>query len=576
MSPLLQAKIDVVKALKDSAGLEIKPEELVVPEAKLGDLALPCFRFAKDKQTAPNVVAFETAEKINLWLDTCESNIAKVEAAGPYLNIFLQRHSLAILVSKATNQHYGESHGEGKNVLVEYISPNTNKPLHLGHIRNATYGWSIMKLLAATGSKVTLTQIINDRGISIMQAVIGYHKWANGETPESSNMSGDALVAKYYVMFNKQAQENENLKTEAQDWLRRWESGDKEVYELWQKLSKWTLGSHNQTEERLGVTTDKKYYESDIYKFGKKIVDEAVKNGFAQIQVDGSVTISFKKEEIKSGEDIQKILLRADGTSVYITQDLALVEKRKKDFNPDQLIWITAHEQDLQFRILIETIKKIGLAENIKLTHLSYGLVNLPEGRMKSREGTVIDADTLLDELNNLAKEEIVKREPELSDDEIEHRAKIISLAAVKFYMLRVGAKSDIKFDPTESISFTGKTGPYLLYTVARLNSIFAKAQGVPKLVAAPTEITDNEWILLSLIARFPDEVKKAVDAYDPAIIAEYSYELSQRLSEFYEKEPVLKAEPDVRAWRLNLLKYCHTTLVNSLSLMGIETLERM
>lgn len=576
MSPLALAKADVVKALQDAAGLKIKADELEIPDAKLGDLALPCFRFAKEEKSAPNVIANDAAEKINLWLYTCDSNIERVEAAGPYLNIFLQRHSLAISLKKSVTQHYGESKGEGKHVLVEYISPNTNKPLHLGHIRNAAYGWSIMKLLSATGNKVTSTQIINDRGISIMQAVLGYCKWGNGETPESSGIAGDELVAKYYVMFNQKLLEDDSLKDEAQDWLRRWEAGDKEVYGLWQQLSKWTLDSHNKTEEQLGVTTDKKYYESDIYKSGRKIVEEAIENGAVNKKEDGTVTIRFTKDEIKSGEDIEKVLLRADGTTVYITQDLALVAKRQKDFSPDQLIWITGKEQELQFRILLETIKKIGLADKTNLTHLSYGWVTLPDGRMKSREGTVVDADQLLKELETLAKEEVKLRDENLSDSEVEHRARAISLAAAKFYILRVGAKSDIKFDPKESISFTGKTGPYLLYTLARLNSIFSKAQGVPELAGQPAEITDTEWSLLSHIARFPDEVKKAAEVYDPSLIAEYTYELARKISEFYEKEPVLKADPDVRAWRLNMLKWCHTTLQNSLTLLGIDTLERM
>lgn len=576
MSPLELAKEDIVKALADAAQLTISPIDIEIPDSALGDLALPCFKFAKLHAVAPSVVAKDAADKITLWLDTCDSIIERVEAAGPYLNFYLQRHSIAISLQQAISAHYGESKSDGRHILVEYISPNTNKPLHLGHLRNASYGWSIMRLLSATGHKVTSTQIINDRGVAIMQAVLAYHLWGNSETPASSGQRGDQLVAKYYVMFNQQQEQDATLKDQAQEWLQRWENGDSDVRALWQKLNKWVLESHNHTEQRLGVTTDKKYYESDIYKTGRDIVEEGVREGVVHKNENGASVISFSQSEVNAGEDVEKVLLRADGTTVYITQDLALMKQRVKDFAPDAMIWITGKEQELQFRILLATIRKLHLADDIALNHLSYGWVTLPDGRMKSREGTVVDTEPLLDALEEMAREEIIKRDDTLSDDEINYRAKTISLAAAKFYILRVGAKSDIKFDPQESINFTGKTGPYLLYTIARLNSIFSKAQGVPALAAAPAEITNTEWQLLMHIARFPDEVRRSAELYDPSLIAEYAYTLAQKLSEFYEHSPVLQADADVRAWRLNLLKWCHTTLTNSLSLLGIDTLERM
>lgn len=573
MNPLAIIKNEVAIILSRLASGTIAADDLQIPESTLGDLTLPCFKLAKEAHTAPNVLAKDLADQLNAG--ALQKYIERAEATGPYLNIFYHRVNVATLLQTAITVQYGETKNKGSKILLEYISPNTNKPFHLGHLRNATYGAAVAKLLQATGHQVITTQIVNDRGIAIMQAVLGYAKWGNNETPTNAT-NGDELVAKYYVMFNKEAQANEELKAEAQIWLQRWEAGDPEVRDLWAKLNSWTLTSHNFTEQRLGVTTDKKYYESDIYQEGREIVEDALQNNVVSKNEDGAAIIEFSKEEVLAGEDVTKILLRADGTTVYITQDLALMKRRLKDFAPNKLIWITAKEQDLQFRILIATIKKIHLADDVTLQHLSYGYVNLPEGRMKSREGTVVDVNPLLNNMEELAKNEITMRDDSLDDEEVARRAHLITLAAAKFYMLRVGAKSDIKFDPLESISFTGKTGPYLLYTIARLNSIFSKAQGVPVLVTTPTEITDAEWQLLMHIARFPEEVKRAAELYDPSVVAEYAYTLAQKLSEFYEHSPVLQADADVRAWRLNLLKWCHTTLTNALSLLGIETLERM
>lgn len=593
-NPHLAAIYELVQSVSEAAHLTIKPEEITVPEAAHGDLALPCFRLAGEAKAKPTEVAMRVADAVNGWVSSQPATIIRqVSAAGPYVNVHLNRTRFAAEVIEAienAKEAYGHSvHGAGKRVVLEYVSPNTNKPLHLGHLRNAFLGWSLVKLLETLGYTVVKTAVINDRGIHIMKSLLAYQRWSemwNGkklthETPRSAKLKSDAFVGKYYVLYDNKAKENPNLDDEAQELLRRWEQGDEKLRALWKKMNAWALKGHDETYERIGISFDKLYFESDLFEEGRQIVTEQVATGRATKRSDGSVVIDLNDEGL--GE---KVLLRTDGTTVYITQDLALAKRRVVDLNPKILIYVVGQEQDHQFRALFAILRRFKLTPDIDLKHLSYHLVSLPEGRMKSREGTVVDADDLLNDLSALALEEIKSRHSKLLKGPAEHRAEVIALAAIKYYFLKVRPDSGIHFDPKASLQFTGRTGPYLLYTYARVASIFKKEReekAVPIIREAnaaplehPTEPTPAEWPLVLALGRFPTHVEQAALSYDPSLLADYSYDLAKAINDFYEAEPVLKAEPALRAWRLKLLHNAKLVLGQCLDLMGMPALEEM
>ena len=501
--------------------------------------------------------------------------IESVEAIGPYVNARLRRPKYATTVLKnisSSAKQFGKiTKKKARKIVLEYVSPNTNKPLHLGHLRNAALGWSLSQILKNVGDKIITAQLINDRGIHTMKSLLAYERWGGDETPTDTGLKGDHLVGKYYIRFAKEASQNPSLEDEAHDYLRRWEAGDKKLIALWKKLTRWAEQGLNETYKRLGLTFDRTDYESDIYKGGREIILAAVKKNLAIKKSDGSVAVDLTT----AGLD-EKILLRADGTSVYITQDLALASRRLANLKPDLLLYIVGQEQDYHFKVLFSVLDKFHIANIKNLRHLSYHWVFLPDGRMKSREGKVTEADDLLDEIHELAATEITKRHPDLKKSEINKRAEIITLAAVKFYLLRVRRDSDIKFNPEESIALTGQTGPYLLYTYARLQSIFRKAKKIPPAPKVPQAIDPSAWSIITMLGQYPDEVGRAAVAYDPSIMADYTYRLTRTINDFYETAPVLTAEPTIRAWRLQLLRTAATILKNSLTLMGIKTLEEM
>lgn len=588
ISPQSEAINEIVRAFAEGAKLQISASDVSVPDGAHGDFAVTCFRLAKNSDLSADVMAKVTALAVNEWVRGQPSGLLdKVVAAGPYINIFLKQNTLAALTLQAiktTSDKYGHSNiGQGERVVLEYISPNTNKPLHLGHLRNAALGWSMSKILEAAGHEVIKTAIVNDRGIHVMKSMLAYQRWSEAwsgkkiihETPTSAKIKGDALVGKYYVLYETKAKENPSLEKEARELLQRWEAHDEEVRTLWKKMNDWALAGHEETYTRFGVSFNKLYFESDIYEEGRAIVEAEAAAGKAQKNPDSSISIDLSAEGMGP-----KVLLRADGTSVYITQDIALARHRVNDFHPNKMIYVVAQEQDYQFRALFAVLKKFGIAKDVDLKHLSYHWVFLPEGRMKSREGKVIEADDLLDELAELAIKEIKTRHPKLIQTAVKKRAEIISLAAAKYYLLKSRLDSDIRFDPKQSIAFTGRTGPYLLYTYARVSSIFKKA-GEEKMelkteAAVPTVLSPLEWPIVKLMAELPSMVEKATMAYDPSIIADFSYNLAKVINDFYEKESVLKAESAVRTWRLELLKTAQLVLKKSLELLGIETLEEM
>src|SRR3989338_3518380 len=484
-SPHAQTIQEIVRAFKEGSKLEIAPTDIVMSEHNHGDFAVACFKFARNSGRAAEAVAEATAIAINEWLEhNADSLLQKLTIVGPYINIALKQKFFSEIVTRAvknTPATYGNGNlGQGQRVVLEYVSPNTNKPLHLGHLRNAALGWSIAKLLEAVGYEVIKTVIVNDRGIHIMKSVLAYKKWSefwNGqrivhETPTIVKMKPDAFVGKYYVLYSTKAKENTALEEEARELLRRWEANDKTVRSLWKKMNSWALKGHDKTYKRIGVRFDKMYFESDVYEEGRQIVLEALAKGELKKHEDGAVAIDLSTEKLGD-----KILLRADGTTVYITQDLALAKRRLNDFHPDLLLYVVGQEQDYQFRILFTTLERLGIAEQSKLKHVSHHLVSLPEGRMKSREGRVINADDLLDELTSLAIQEIKKRHPKLAQSEIRRRAEIIALAAAKYYLLKSRLDSKTNFDPKQSTPFPGRTGPFFLSPYARVSSIFKKVE---------------------------------------------------------------------------------------------------
>lgn len=567
------AKAELLQACRTAGFADISEKDISIPAGEHGDLAIACFRLAKIAGTPPATLATQLAEKIS-----ATQYIDHATTAGPYVNIFLKRSSFAIATTQAimaANSAYGEHQADKRErILLEYVSPNTNKPLHLGHMRNAALGWSIARLLEANGNEVIKAEIINDRGIHIMKSLLAYERWGEGKTPESEKRKPDHFIGDYYVRFATEAQKNPDLETEAQTYLKRWEEGDEQLRTLWQQMNAWAETGLSNTYERIGIGFDRIDYESDIYEAGREIILDAVQRGRVRKRADGAVVA-----DLGDDPDQAKVLLRTDGTTVYITQDLALAKRRLLDLAPDRMLYVVAQEQDHHFRVLFQVIDLLGLADTNKLTHISYHLVTLPQGRMKSREGTVVDVDDLLDELHALAAEELSRRATDLPALELHRRAETIALAAVKYYFLRVKPSSDIKFDPQESIAFTGNTGPYLLYTYARTASIFRKAdaEGASKKQSATSsEITDAEWQVIRLLANYPDHVERAAATYDPTLITDLVYELAKAVNDFYEHDSVLKAEPDVRAWRLQLLTASQIVIKNALGLLGIQTLEEM
>jgi arginyl-tRNA synthetase len=484
--------------------------------------------------------------------------------------------------------------GSAEAVLVEYSSPNTNKPLHLGHIRNNLLGYSVSEILKASGKKVYKTQIINDRGIHICKSMLAWQRYGKGETPLSTGLKGDFLVGMYYVAFDKAYKEQVALLEakgvarevaervapiliEAQEMLRKWEAGDEEVIALWKKMNGWVYEGFNETYRNLGVDFDKLYYESDTYLLGKDVVDDGLKRGVFYRKEDGSVWIDLRDEGLD-----EKIVLRADGTSVYMTQDIGTAIQRVKDF-PDirGMVYTVGNEQDYHFKVLFLILKKLGFSWAENLYHLSYGMVDLPSGKMKSREGTVVDADDLIEEMTRTA--EAISRElgklEEYNETQKKELYKMIGLGALKYYILKVDPKKRILFDPEESVDFQGNTGPFIQYTYARIQSILRKAppEAVEAVIPDDLELHQKEKELLKYLELFPETLQLAAENYSPALLANYTYELVKEFNSFYQQLSILgEQEPDKMAFRVQLSGKVGEVIRSAFSLLGIEVPERM
>ena len=555
-----------------------------------GDITLVVFPYIKTLRKNPN----EVAETIGDFLKKEVPEIKDFNVVGGFLNLEIDEdYYKKFLDTIKENTEFGltSPENETKSLMVEYSSPNTNKPLHLGHIRNNLLGHSISEIYKATGKPVIKTQIINDRGIHICKSMLAWKKFGQNETPESSGLKGDKLAGKYYVKFDQeykkqikelidnglseeQAKKQAPILLEAQEMLRKWEAKDPEVMDLWKKMNGWVYKGFDQTYKNMGITFDKNYYESETYILGKKVVEEGLKKGVFYKKEDGSVWADLSEEGLD-----EKLLLRGDGTSVYITQDLGTAIKRFEDYDIDSHIYVVGNEQDYHFQVLFLILKKLGYEWADKLYHLSYGMVELPEGKMKSREGTVVDADDLMEEMTNTARDiskELGKLEG-YSEEEKERLYKIIGLGALKYFILKVDPKRSILFDPKTSIDFQGNTGPFIQYTYARIQSILRKANDENEIDWSAIKLDKKEKEIIKQLALFPEVIKNAAGQQNPGVIANYIYELVKLYNSFYQSVPILAAQNENdKNFRVLLSKKVGETIKNGFKLLGIEVPERM
>ncbi len=540
----------------------------IPPDPKLGDLAFPCFSLSKDLKKSPQDIAKDLASKIKP-----SDIISEIRATGPYINFFLDNTKLSkqILsrILKEKNK-YGSLKPNKQIYIIEFPSPNTNKPLHLGHLRNIALASSISKILENQGYTIKRINLNNDRGIHIMKSMLAYDIWGEGRTPNSEKIKSDHFVGDYYVLFSNKAKETPNLINQAQDLLLGWEQKDPNIRALWKKMNKWALDGFEQTYKRLGLKFDKTYFESDTYKGGKAIVEQGLNQGLFFKNEDGAVLADLSHENL--GE---KILLRPDGTSVYITQDLYLADLKYKDFKYNKSIYVAGSEQNYHFQVLFALLKALQKPYAEDCYHLNFELVYLPEGKMKSREGTVVDADDILDEMHEIAKMEVSARHDNISEKKLDQIAEKIGQAAIRFFLIKYSRNKAIIFNPKEAISFEGETGPYLQYALVRANKILAKQ----KLSKPDYSLlnSEEEIALIKKLAQFPEKIQESFKQYSPHILANYTIELSQQFNTFYEKCHVLKAESkDLKNARLSLVQAFTQTLKNALHLLNIEEVELM
>ena len=555
-----------------------------------GNLTVVVFPFVKMARKSPE----QTAQELGQWLVShCEA-VSACNAVKGFLNLVIAPEAwLQLLADIDSDDCYGlKAAGEDSPlVMIEYSSPNTNKPLHLGHVRNNLLGWSLAKIMEANGNRVVKTNIVNDRGIHICKSMLAWQKWGNGETPESSGKKGDHLIGDYYVLFDKhyreqikvlvaQGMDEETAKQEAplikeaHAMLVKWEQGDKEVRALWEKMNSWVYAGFDETYKKLGVGFDKIYYESQTYLKGKAKVEEGLAKGLFERHDDGSVWADLTGEGLD-----QKLLLRSDGTSVYMTQDIGTAEMRYEDFPIDKMIYVVGNEQNYHFQVLSILLDRLGFKWGKELVHFSYGMVELPNGKMKSREGTVVDADDLIAlmvaDARRVADE--TGKNTDLSEEEKQEIARIVGMGALKYFILKVDARKNMLFNPEESIDFNGNTGPFIQYTHARIRSILRKASGQPELSENQADINEKEVELIQKMSEFGAAVEQAGKDYSPSGIANYVYELTKVFNQFYHDYSILN-EPDEakKQMRLVLARNVAKIIRNGMSLLGIEVPERM
>ncbi len=567
---------------------QLKDIKLEVQENKTefeGDFTIVTFPLVKQLKKNPESIGVELGEALTEQTELFESfNVVK-----GFLNVKV-KNQLFVDNFRSVSENFSTIEKKNATVMVEYSSPNTNKPLHLGHIRNNLLGFSVAQILKEAGYDVIKTQIINDRGIHICKSMLAWEKFGNGETPETTNTKGDKFVGNYYVEFDKnykkeiaglveqgvgeeQAKKEAPVMKEAQKMLLDWENGDEKVRALWAEMNSWVYKGFNETYKRLGVDFDQVQYESNTYILGKDLIQEGLDKGVLYQKEDGSVWCDLTDEGLD-----QKLLLRSDGTSVYMTQDLGTAVERFKQNDIQKLIYTVGNEQDYHFQVLFKILKKLGYEWADQLYHLSYGMVELPEGKMKSREGTVVDADDLMQEMYETAKskaQELGKLE-NLSEEEKETSYETVGLGALKYFMLKVDPKKKMLFNPAESIDFNGNTGPFIQYTYARIQSLLSKA-GTLQAETAEIELNQSEKELIMQLANFKTVVAKSAETLSPALVANYVYDLVKTYNSFYQNNPILNQEDEkIKQFRLNISDITAKTIKKSLELLGIGTVNRM
>lgn len=595
----------VIKAVKELYGADITENMVQLQKTKRefeGSLTLVVFPFLKISRQKPEA----TAEAIGNWLvENCE-HVERFNVVKGFLNLVLAQQSwIKLLNAISADEHYGErkAGADAPLVMIEYSSPNTNKPLHLGHVRNNLLGWSLAQIMEANGNRVVKTNIVNDRGIHICKSMLAWLKWGNGETPETSGKKGDHLIGDYYVAFDKhyreevkeleakfkaegmtdeeaekKAKDEAPLIKEAHDMLVKWEANDPEVRALWEKMNSWVYAGFDETYKALGVGFDKIYYESQTYLKGKAKVEEGLEKGLFFRKDDNSVWADLSDEGLD-----QKLLLRSDGTSVYMTQDIGTAEMRFNDYPIDKMIYVVGNEQNYHFQVLSILLDRLGFKWGKELVHFSYGMVELPNGKMKSREGTVVDADDLIAAMIDDARRtsEELGKFADMSDEERAEVSRMVGMGALKYFILKVDARKNMLFNPEESIDFNGNTGPFIQYTYARIRSILRKAEAqgiaVPESFSGNVNLSVKETELIQKMNEYEAAVRQAGIDYSPSGIANYCYELTKEFNQFYHDFSILGADTDdEKALRLLIAKNVAKTLKNGMRLLGIEMPERM
>ena len=591
---LLTAK--VIEAVKQCYGAEVTEKDVQLQATRkdfAGDLTVVVFPFTRPSHKSPE----ETGKELGEYLKRNIDEIRDYNVIKGFLNIVISSaYWIGVLNSVAAELKYGYAkEASGRRYMIEYSSPNTNKPLHLGHIRNNLLGWSVSEIQKANGHEVRMVNLVNDRGIHICKSMIAWQKFAEGATPESAGMKGDHFVGDYYVRFDKEykaqikqlreekgldeeeAKKQAPILLEAQEMLRKWEAGDEATVSLWRKMNDWVLKGFDETYKLMGVGFDKIYFESQTYKKGRDIVLRGLADGVLYQKDSGSIWADLTGDGLD-----HKLLLRDDGTSVYMTQDIGTAYERFNEYDMDEMVYVVGNEQNYHFQVLSLICGKLGFPWAGKIKHLSYGMVELPEGKMKSREGTVVDADDLMQEMINTARE----TSPGLgglegySEAEAEDVYRKVALGALKYFILKVDPKKTMMFNPKESIDFNGNTGPFIQYTYARIQSVLRKAAEAGNAVGAADvhiPISDKEQDLIKLVSKLPAVVKEAGDTYSPALLANFSYELSKEFNQFYHDFSILKEENEaVRNFRLLLAKECSEAIKNAMGMLGIEMPDRM
>ncbi len=602
MTPDIFISQQVSKAIETLYGV-VPDAKLVQPQATRkefeGDLTIVTFALLRISRKSPEA----TANEIGEYLTANCPEISSFNVIKGFLNIKLSDGFWLRTFDEIYNsEDFGQLAPTGKTVMVEFSSPNTNKPLHLGHIRNILLGWSLSKLMEANGHNVVKTNIVNDRGIHICKSMLAWEKFANGATPESTGIKGDHFVGDYYVKFSNllksevrsmmekvEVPDNEEKKkeleksiereapvqVEAQKMLKQWEEGDEKVVGLWKMMNSWVYKGFDETYDRLGVCFDKIYYESDTYKLGKSLVLEGLEKKIFERHEDGSVWCNLEGDGLD-----QKLLLRSDGTSVYMTQDLGTALERYKAYRFDQMIYVVGNEQDYHFQVLKLILKKLGFGWSDAIYHMSYGMVELPDGKMKSREGTVVDADDLMDTMYKTARENSLElgKLADMDDSEKESLFEMLGLGALKYFLIKVDPRKKMLFNPKESIDFNGNTGPFIQYTHARIKSILRKAAELGlECRSNVCDLVPKEVELIKLLNSFPVKIKEAGDAKSPALVANYCYDLAKEFNQYYHDYTILKESNEaVRSERLAIAQAVAKVLVKGMDILGIKLPERM